>query len=61
MLKFLAMQIGLRASFLKLLLPTLVMDKWDANCYSYNLSYSSGSTEVPSIDARSGDWEVVVP
>lgn len=31
------------------------MDKWDANCYSYNLSYSSGSTEVPSIDARSGD------
>ncbi|EPQ18455.1 Beta-galactosidase-1-like protein [Myotis brandtii] len=32
-----------------------VMDKWDANCYSYNLSYSSGSTEVPSIDARSGD------
>lgn len=37
------------------------MDKWDANCYSYNLSYSSGSTQVPSIDARVGIVEVVVP
>lgn len=52
-LKFLATQIGLRA-FHKLLLPHLVVDEWDARD-SYHLSYSSGSTEVPSSDARSGD------